>query len=80
MREAQTQRIIRRMPKSWSSSRVHERALTKLARTFGAQMEALKRYRTGGEQKVVVQHVHVSDGGQAAVVGNVNQNRGAANE
>jgi hypothetical protein len=35
-------------------------------------MEALKRYRTGGEQKVTVQHVSVSDGGQA-IVGNVTQ-------
>jgi hypothetical protein len=33
-------------------------------------MEALKRYRTGGEQKVTVQHVSVSEGGQA-IVGNV---------
>jgi hypothetical protein len=35
-------------------------------------MEALKRYRTGGEQKVLVQHVTVSDGGQA-IVGTVEQ-------
>src|SRR5215203_6631805 len=49
-----------------------ERAFNKLARTFAAQMEALKRYRTGGEQKVTVQHVHVNEGGQA-VVGNVTQ-------
>jgi hypothetical protein len=41
-----------------------------LTRTFAAQMEALMRYRTGGEQKVMVQHVTVSDGGQA-IVGNV---------
>jgi hypothetical protein len=27
-------------------------ALNKLARTFAAQVEALKRYRTGGEQSV----------------------------
>jgi hypothetical protein len=33
-------------------------------------METLKRYRTGGEQKVTVQHVNVNDGGQA-IVGNV---------
>jgi hypothetical protein len=44
-----------------------ERAFNKLARTFTAQMEALKRYRTGGEQKVTVQHVHVNEGGQAVV-------------
>jgi hypothetical protein len=44
-----------------------ERTLNKLARTFAVQMEALKRYRTGGEQKVTVQHVTVNDGGQAIV-------------
>jgi HNH endonuclease len=33
-------------------------------------MEALKRYRSGGEQKMTVQHVHVAEGGQA-IVGNV---------
>jgi hypothetical protein len=49
-----------------------ERTLNKLARTFAAQVEALKRYRTGGEQKVTVQHVSVSEGGQA-IVGNVSQ-------
>jgi hypothetical protein len=47
-----------------------ERAFNKLARTFTAQVEALKRYRTGGEQKVTVEHVHVHHGGQA-IVGNV---------
>jgi hypothetical protein len=47
-----------------------ERAFNKLSRTFAAQMEALKRYRTGGEQKVTVQHVSVNEGGQA-IVGNV---------
>jgi RecC C-terminal domain len=49
-----------------------ERALNKLARTFTTQLEALKRYRSGGEQKVTVQHVSVSEGGQA-IVGNVTQ-------
>jgi hypothetical protein len=49
-----------------------ERAFNKLARTFTTQMEALKRYRTGGEQKVTVQHVSISEGGQA-IVGNVTQ-------
>src|ERR1700704_652038 len=49
-----------------------ERAFNKLARTFATQMEALKRYRTGGEQKVTVQHVNVGEGGQA-IVGNVTQ-------
>lgn len=49
-----------------------ERAFNKLARTFVLQLEALKRYRSGGEQKVTVQHVTVSEGGQA-IVGNVTQ-------
>lgn len=44
-----------------------ERALNKLARTYATQMEALKRYRTGGQQKVTVEHVTVNEGGQAIV-------------
>lgn len=47
-----------------------ERAFNKLARTFTAQVEALKRYRSAGEQTVRVEHVTVNDGGQA-IVGNV---------
>lgn len=47
-----------------------ERALNKLARSFAAQMEALRKHRNGGKQTVTVQHVNVSDGGQA-IVGNV---------
>jgi hypothetical protein len=42
----------------------------KLTRTFAAQMSALKGYRSKGEQKKTVQHVHVAVGGQA-IVGNV---------
>ena len=52
-----------------------ERALNRLMRTYVAQLEALKRYRTGGEQKVLVQHVNVNDGGQA-IVGTVDRGRG----
>lgn len=44
-----------------------ERALNKLARTFAAQVEALKRYRSSGEQKMTVEHVTVNEGGQALV-------------
>src|ERR1700722_803877 len=39
-----------------------ERAFNKLVRTFASQVEALKRYRSSGEQKVTVQYVNVSDG------------------
>lgn len=52
-------------------------AFNKLARTFVAQVEGLKRYRSKGEQKVTVKYVTVNQGGQA-VVGNVmNGGRGA---
>jgi hypothetical protein len=47
-----------------------ERAFNKLARTFASQMEALKRYRSAGNQTVRVEHVTVNEGGQA-IVGNV---------
>lgn len=49
-----------------------ERTFNKLTRTFASQMETLKRYRAGAEQTVTVQHVNVSEGGQA-IVGNVTQ-------
>jgi hypothetical protein len=42
----------------------------KLMRTFAMQLEALKKYRSAGEQVVRVEHVTVQNGGQA-IVGNV---------
>ena len=53
--------------------------VNKLARTFAAQVEALKRYRTGGQQKVTVEHVTVNEGGQA-IVGNVEAGGGGRDE
>lgn len=53
-----------------SQLQAHYTGFNKLARTFAAQVEALRKHRTGGEQRVTVQHVNVSDGGQA-IVGNV---------
>jgi hypothetical protein len=47
-----------------------ERAFNKLCRTFAVLVETLKRYRSGGEQTVRVEHVTVNEGGQA-IVGNV---------
>jgi len=47
-----------------------ERTYNKLARTFAIQLDALQRYRSKSANKVVFQHVSVSDGGQA-IVGNV---------
>ena len=52
---------------------------TKMLRTFIAQMDALKRYRTGGQQKMIIEHVHVNEGGQA-IVGTVNQGGGKNNK
>jgi hypothetical protein len=52
----------------------HERAFNKLARTFTAQMEALRKHRNGGKQTVTVQHVNVADGGQA-IVGDVRSSK-----
>lgn len=49
-------------------------ALSKLARTFAAEVETLKKYRSDGQQTIKVQHVTVKEGGQA-IVGNV-QTRG----
>jgi hypothetical protein len=54
-----------------------ERAFNKLGRTFAAQVEALKRYRSRGDQTVRVEHVTVNEGGQA-IVGNV-AHRGGGN-
>jgi hypothetical protein len=54
-----------------------ERAFNKLARTFASQMEALKRYRSGGQQTVRVERVTVNQGGQA-IVGNVGQPGGGS--
>lgn len=48
----------------------HSTNYNKLSRTFTAQMEALRKHRTGGQQKVTVEHVHVHAGGQA-IVGHV---------
>lgn len=53
--------------------------LNKLARAFAAQIEALKRYRSSGEQSVKVTHQHVSVTAGQAVVG-INQGGGGAYE
>ena len=52
-----------------------ERGLNKLARTYTMQIEALKRYRTGGQQRVIVDHVTINAGGQA-IVGAMTTGRG----
>ena len=64
-----TMRMMERLAKADDTPRLDstERALNKLARAFAAQVEVLKRYRTGGEQSVTVQHVSVSDGAKRSL-------------
>jgi hypothetical protein len=47
----------------------------KLSRIYAQQIETLDKHRRKGQQTVVVEHVHVNDGGQA-IVGNVSAGRG----
>ncbi|TIX84912.1 MAG: hypothetical protein E5V27_04615 [Mesorhizobium sp.] len=61
--------------KTWELKESQERALNRLARTYVAQVEALKRYRSKGEQRVIVERVNVEKGGQA-IVGNVGRGGG----
>ena len=45
-------------------------AAARLLRAYSGQVEALRRQRHGNDQYVRVEHVHISEGGQA-VIGNV---------
>ena len=56
----------------------YERSMTRLSRTFLAQVDAFKRYRAKAQQTVRVERVTVNEGGQA-VVGNV-QTGGRGND
>lgn len=56
-----------------------ERAMNKLMRTFTAQMDGLKRYRSKAQQIVRVERVTVEEGGQA-IVGPVSHGGGANSE
>ena len=42
-------------------------AAARLMRAYAIQVEVLRRMRTGGQQFVRVEHVHVNDGGQAVI-------------
>ena len=54
----------------WTIRESNERSMTRLSRTFLAQVDALKKYRAKGQQIVKVEQVTVQDGGQA-IVGDV---------
>jgi hypothetical protein len=45
-------------------------AASRLLRAYTAQVEALRRLRSGGQQSIRVEHVTVNNGGQA-IVGNI---------
>lgn len=45
-------------------------SVTKLSRTFTGQMDSLKKYQGKGQQKIIVEHLNVNQGGRA-VVGDV---------
>ena len=45
-------------------------AVARLLRAYSAQVEVFRRLRHGGQQLVRVEHVHISEGGQA-IIGNV---------
>ena len=55
-----------------------ERSITRLSRTYLAQMDALKKYRAKAQQVVRVERVTVHEGGQA-IVGDVSTG-GRAND
>ena len=50
-------------------------ASARLMDTFQRGLATLTKIRTGGQQKMIVEHVHINEGGQA-IVGNVNQREG----
>jgi hypothetical protein len=51
---------------------IAERVFNRATRTFPTQLDAFKRCQSAGEQKVTVQNVSVTKGGQA-IVGNVTE-------
>jgi citrate lyase synthetase len=51
----------------------------KLMRLYTQQLEALDKHRRKGNQKMIVEHVHVHKGGQA-IVGNVNHKGGGGDK
>ena len=52
-------------------------AAARMMQVYQEALLALQRIRTGGKQTVVVQHVQVSDGGQAVIAGSMKSGEGA---
>ncbi len=57
----------------------YERSVTRLSRTYLAQMDALKKYRAKAQQTVRVERVTINEGGQA-VVGDVTRGKRVEHE
>ena len=55
---------------SYQIREAYERSMTRLSRTYLAQMDALKKHRAKAQQTVRVERVNVESGGQA-IVGDV---------
>jgi hypothetical protein len=64
---------------SFEMREAFERSMTRLSRTFLAQMDQLKKYRSTAQQVVRVERVVVNEGGQA-IVGDVSYRRGEDGE
>jgi hypothetical protein len=66
---ALTMRSFGTLNRSSSIQQQDSNALTiaRLTKAFASQMDSLAKLRRGGEQRVVVEHVHVYPGGQAIV-------------
>lgn len=80
MVQATIQEMYRNLEDATDSERVrfYEGAINRLSRTFTAQMDALRKHRTGGVQ--TVKHVHVNEGGQAIVADTVSTTHVAQGE
>lgn len=63
-----------------TQSEFYLKSAIKLLRLHNETIEASGKYRRGGEQRVVVQHVHVNDGGKAIVGGNLEMGGGGGNK
>jgi hypothetical protein len=74
---ALTMRSLGNLNRSNEIQQQDSNALTvaRLTKAFASQMDALGKLRRGGEQRVVVEHVHIHAGAQA-IVGAVNHTGG----
>jgi hypothetical protein len=64
---------------SYQMQESYERSMTRLGRTYLAQMEQLKKYRAKAQQVVRVERGEVKEGGQA-IVGDISYRRGEDGE